>query len=134
LTIDQFHEVKETIEQGDPMILTGEGYSIEFNSALRRIEIIGQLRLNSINKYDDIVTFLLEKTTGSDDELILDLTGLEIMNSSGIASLSLYLIKAKELKRKIRILASKKIHWQALSMEDFEDINENIAVEYVTHH
>lgn len=116
------------------MSLTGENYSINYNQDLGRIEVIGQLRLNSIDKYNSIIEFLLDKTSQCQDEVVLDLTGLELMNSSGIASLSLFLIKARETKKKIRILASKLIHWQSLSMEDFEEINEHITVEYVTHH
>ncbi len=45
---------------------------------------------------------------------------LRYINSAGIASLGLFLIKIRDHKKKIKILASKYTHWQATSFKKFK--------------
>ncbi len=111
-----------------------ESYSITYHKTGELIEINGSLKLTSMDHYNDIVDFLIEHTEQSTNGITLDLTGLEMLNSSGIASLSLFIIRAKDSGKNIHILANKDIHWQAISIDDFVDINSNVTIEYITHH
>jgi hypothetical protein len=122
-------------------MLTGVGsmkktdqYNITYHETGELIEINGSLKLTSMDHYNELVDFLIDHTEKSTNGITLDLTGLEMLNSSGIASLSLFIIRAKESGKNIRILANRDIHWQAISIDDFIDINSNVSVEYITHH
>lgn len=110
-----------------------ENYSVEFDSDDQRIVFKGNFRLKTINNYNEIMLFILNCSSYS-DKVILDLSQLEFINSSGIASIGLFLIKLKDTEKKIKIIGSKYINWQISSLKDFQQINNNIEVEYIVQH
>jgi hypothetical protein len=118
------------------MKIVGESYVVEYQSGDNRIVYSGNLRLQSIQSYDEIMNFTLRHALDSPESLILDFTRLEIINSSGIASLGLFLVKLRNEhpEKTITIHASKYISWQAVSLGDLRDLNGNVDLVYVVHH
>lgn len=116
------------------MKIVNQNYSIEFIEIENKILFKGNLRLQSIDAYEEIINFIFERAINTDKILILDFSNLTIINSSGIASIGLFLIKMREYNTKIKIYASKFINWHVSSLRDFKDINENVEIEYIVHH
>jgi len=116
------------------MKIHNNNYSVEFIPEGKKIVFQGNLRLQSIDKYNEIIDFIFTHYNDSEELITLDLTQLSVLNSSGIASLGMFLIRSRETNRKIKILASKYVYWQSLTIEDFKEIHRNLEIEYVVHH
>ncbi len=99
-----------------------------------RILLQGDLRLESVEKYDEIINFISDNTLSSKRPVILDITRLETLNSSGIAALGMLMVEMKRHDREISIIGSRYISWQTLSLEGFKDINEKLSIEFAAHH
>ena len=115
------------------MEIKDKNYSVKFFEDENRIIFKGNLRLKSVEEYNEIMDFIFQSALKSEN-LVIDMTQLNVINSAGIASLGLFLIKIRDHKKKIKILASKYTHWQATSLKDFKNINNNLEIEYVVHH
>ena len=116
------------------MKIVEKNYSIEFISDLNKVIFVGNLRLQSIEKYNEIMELIIEKTKDSSIPFTLDLTNLNFINSSGIASLGILFIELRKFNKKIKIIASKYVNWHVGSLKDFKNINNNIEIEYVVQH
>jgi hypothetical protein len=116
------------------MKINDKNYTIEFIPDLNKVIFVGNLRLQSIEKYNEIMEFIVDNVKDSNEPIILDLTNLNFINSSGIASLGMLFIKLREYDTKIRILASKYVNWHVGSLKDFQNINTNIEIDYVVQH
>ena len=118
------------------MKIQGDTYQIEFIKDENKLIFSGNLRLQSVDSYDEIVDFAISRAMDSDKTLIIDLTRLEIINSSGIASMGLFLVKLRETDpaKCIKMLASKYIYWHSATLKDLKELNNNLEIEYVVHH
>jgi len=116
------------------MNIDNENYSIEYIDHENMFILKGNLRLQTIDKYNEIMDFITRHAMKSDKPLTLDLTGLTSLNSSGIASLSLFLVNMKKSDKTIKIIGSSYIKWQSLSLTDFKELNSNIDVELIVQH
>lgn len=116
--------------------ITGESYTVEYTDKEHKITFTGFFRLQSIESYDEIMNFILHYALDYDRPLALDISKMEFINSSGIASLGLFLVKLRDTnsEKKIKIIASKYIYWQAHSLKDLKDLNENLVIDYIVHH
>ncbi|MDX9701115.1 MAG: hypothetical protein RBT55_16185 [Rhodocyclaceae bacterium] len=100
--------------------LKGEGYRVEFDPATRCIAMTGALRLGGLSEYAPI-SELLESALCDDAQLTLDLSGLEFLNSSGIATLSKFVITARNRKTcALQVLGSNDIAWQGKSLNNLK--------------
>lgn len=100
--------------------LTGEGYEIEYVAAAEQVVFKGALRLGGLPEYAPIVellnTALLAHTT-----LTLDLSQLEFLNSSGIATLSKFVITVRNRgDRTLRVIGAANIPWQGKSLKNLQ--------------
>lgn len=111
-----------------------EKYSIEYINDENKIVFKGELLLKSIENYNEIMDFIFEYAKSMEEPLILDLTQLKIINSSGIAALCLFLIKIKNDDIRITVHASKYIGWQVYSLKDLKQLNDNVEIEYIVLH
>jgi hypothetical protein len=116
------------------MKMSDVNYSVEFIKTDNKVIFKGNLRLQSVEEYNEIMDFVFNCAINSETILLIDMTQLSVINSSGIASLGLFLIKMRDYQKKIKILASKYVHWQSVSLKDFKEINEDVEIEYVVHH
>lgn len=116
------------------MIINNEDYSIEYIEQDNMFILRGNLRLQTIDKYNEIMDFINKYSRNSEKTLVLDLTGLKTLNSSGIASLSLFFVNLKKSAKRVKVVGSSYIKWQSLSLMDFKELNENIDVEFIVQH
>ncbi len=114
--------------------MNGDGYSLSFFPDDSKLVIRGNLRLDSVYSYDEIVNFVTDAFKRSGGEFHLDLTRLETLNSSGIAALGMFLVKSKEDLRPIKVMGSRYITWQAMSLESLKDLRSNLSIEMIVEH
>ncbi|PTD97066.1 slr1659 superfamily regulator [Pseudothauera lacus] len=100
--------------------LAGDGYQAEFDSAAGCVRLCGSLRLGGLTEYAPI-SQLLEDALDGRSALTVDLSTLEFLNSSGIATLSKFVISARNRKDcALTIRGSSTIPWQGKSLNNLK--------------
>lgn len=100
--------------------IEGDGYRAEFNADTRCVSLEGSLRLGGLTEYAPI-SQLLEQAAAGRDALTVDLSKLEFLNSSGIATLSKFVITVRNHKRcALTIRGSQNIPWQGKSLNNLK--------------
>lgn len=100
--------------------LAGEGYAVEFSPEEDCVRMSGALRLGGLAEYAPI-SQMLEDALQERKQLVLDLTELEFLNSSGIATLSKFVISARNHQQcALVIRGSNEIAWQGKSLNNLK--------------
>ncbi|WP_018231556.1 slr1659 superfamily regulator [Thioalkalivibrio thiocyanodenitrificans] len=100
--------------------LSGEGYKVELDAETDSVRLIGALRLGGLAEYAPL-SQLLEDALDDRTELTIDLTELEFLNSSGIATLSKFVISARNRQHcALAIRGSEAIAWQGKSLKNLK--------------
>lgn len=83
------------------------------------VSIRGSLRLNGMDEYAPILDAL--RTPLANAGMTLDLSGLEFLNSSGIAMLSKFVIEARSIEgMQLTINGSAQVPWQGKSLKNLQ--------------
>lgn len=102
------------------MKLEGENYQLETSDDNTQVTLTGALRLNGFDEYAPILE-ALRAGTGDGRHLTLNLSGLEFLNSSGIAMLSKFIIEARNCSgMALTIQGAASIPWQAKSLKNLQ--------------
>jgi hypothetical protein len=111
-------------------VITGETYSLDWDPEARSAALKGILRLNGLEEYAPISRFLLDAVPQG--SMILDLRGLEFLNSSGIATLSKFVIEIRNRKSvDLTILGSKAVAWQSKSLVNLSKLMPTLRMEFI---
>ena len=113
------------------MEIKTEKYSVEYIRNDREITFKGILRLIGKDEHREIFELLTEAandTTGL--PLTLDMSKLQFLNSSGISSLSMFIIKMRQLDKDITILGSNSIPWQSKSLRNFQKLYKKVVITF----
>ena len=103
------------------MEITGENYTISYESDTATVNFQGSLRLGGMAEYKPIVEILNHAIAQSPPTITLNLEELEFLNSSGISMLSKFIIGIRKKKTiSIVIQGSKKIPWQGKSLKNLQ--------------
>jgi len=106
-------------------------YSIIQDPETSTVVIQGFLRLDGMEEYQPIMDLLLDAVEGA-STFTLDLTGLEFLNSSGISTLSMFVVKVRERKDVHLVLkGSDKVLWQTKSLKNLQRLMPSLTLEYV---
>jgi len=111
------------------MEINTDKYSINYIKGKRIIKMSGTLRLQDKDEYReifDLLTKAANETTGL--PLIVDMKDLIFLNSSGISSLSLFIIKMRQLDKDISILGNKEVPWQVKSLSNFQRLYGKVEI------
>ncbi len=101
------------------MEIKGENYSVTYDPAAAAIKCRGSLRLYGASGYADIVNLLNDAAERHPPAISLDLRELQFLNSSGINTLSKFVIKVRNLKvSRLAVLGSGKFPWQKKSLKN----------------
>ena len=102
------------------MNIEGENYSLIYDEAANQVAISGSLRLNGLEEYKPILD-ALNQGIEAGSSMQLDLSGLEFLNSSGIAMLSKFIINARSKDGfALTITGSTKVPWQGKSLKNLQ--------------
>ncbi len=113
------------------MIIKTEKYLVEYIRKDRQITFEGILRLLGKDEYREIFELLTKaanETTGL--PLTLDMSKLQFLNSSGISSLSMFIIKMRQLDKDITIIGSNSIPWQSKSLRNFQKLYRKVVINF----
>ena len=100
--------------------IQGENYKAIYDDAQKTVILEGTLRLRGIEEYDEIAN-LLDAILKENSAATVDVRKLEFLNSSGIAMISRFIIKARKVTGlSITIQASKQIPWQGKSLKNLQ--------------
>jgi len=113
------------------MEIKTDKYSVKYIRGNRQIIFEGILRLLGKDEYReifDLLTIAANETTGL--PLTLDMSKLQFLNSSGISSLSMFVIKMRQLDKDITILGSNSIPWQSKSLKNFQKLYKKVIITF----
>jgi hypothetical protein len=105
------------------MNLVAEDYTLEFSAASHTACFKGAMRLSSMRAYDVVKDFLHRAAAQVPNGalLTLDVTGLQFLNSSGITTLSMFVIAIRDSKKcQLTIKGSRSVAWQYKSLGNFK--------------
>ncbi len=109
--------------------LSGENYAARCDVADHRVTLTGTLRLNGLAEYAPVVALLSEAAAGA-ASMTLDVSGLEFLNSSGIAVLSKFVIEARNRgDLALTIIGSTAIPWQGKSLQNLKRLMPSLSIE-----
>jgi hypothetical protein len=112
--------------------ISGDKYSIDLDDATSTVTFKGSLRLGGPGEYKPIADLLSNLAEKEPDIVTLDLSQLEFLNSSGISTLSKFVISLRK-KRTTQavILGSKNIPWQGKSLQNLQKLMPGLKLEMV---
>jgi len=101
--------------------IKGESFEIQMEDDNSTVVFRGALRLSGTEDYAPILDLLKSTLAGPARPIVLDLTALDFLNSSGITMFSRFVIEARDQAGiNLQILASESIHWHARSLKNLQ--------------
>jgi hypothetical protein len=108
-----------------------EEYSIFHDATSNTVVIKGFLRLDGMQEYKPIMEALLG-TLDNVQDLTIDVRDLEFLNSSGISTLSMFVVKVRERKDvHLTLRGSEAVLWQTKSLKNLQRLMPSLTLEYV---
>ncbi len=114
--------------------LQATNYSIEYFNDENKFSLYGKLKLNNIENYDEIMRFIYNNASNTGNSIILDLSGIRQINATGVTAICLLMIKMRDFKIPIEIIADKYAEWHKSTLHELEELNENVITSFVTVH
>lgn len=109
-------------------IIDGGNHRVAYDPAAGRVVLTGIMRLNGMAEYAPIVD-LLNRSIAEKAVLTVDVSGLEFLNSSGIAVLSKFVIEARNHQTELTIRGSRNIAWQGKSLTNLQRLMPTLAMD-----
>jgi anti-anti-sigma factor len=111
------------------MHITGDDFEVLYDPDRAQIIFTGKFRLQG-NEYAEIAE-LLNKAADSDPELItLDLRDLRFLNSSGINTLSKFVIRIRKRDvSQVLVKGSAEVPWQKKSLRNLQRLKSDLVLE-----
>ncbi|WP_395684753.1 STAS domain-containing protein [Aestuariivirga sp.] len=89
----------------------------------------GTLRLSGTDAYQPILDLMQQVLTEKPQNVVLDLTQLEFLNSSGINLLAKFTIELrKQPDVAMKVLGSTKIPWQSKSLPNLQKLHKGVEL------
>ncbi|MBM9592477.1 hypothetical protein JWG41_19795 [Leptospira sp. 201903075] len=106
-------------------------YNIQYNEATKTVKFVGSIRLQNLPAYEPIKLFLRDAAKLSQGSaLTLDFRDLQFVNSSGITTLSMFIIDSRKTAAyQIKIQGSTNISWQSKSLSNFKKLWDQVVLE-----
>lgn len=110
----------------------GAEYSVEYSAGTNTVAFIGTIRLQTTDEYAPIME-LLQAVHGSleaDQTMGMDFRQLRFLNSSGINTISRFIITARKADSVgINILGNQDIYWQQKSLKNLQRLWPKVQIE-----
>ncbi len=115
------------------MEVTTDKYSIVYNSATAKVVCTGSLLLNGIKEYEPILKVLNTAAEEQQpDRLVVDMSGLKFLNSSGINMMTKFVIGVSDIKTltfTLTVVCDKKVAWQEKLSKNLRRLMPTLIVE-----
>ena len=110
----------------------GDEYSVEYNQEINSVSFIGTVRLQTTEEYEPMMGLLAKAHGGTQNGnlLTLDFRQLRFLNSSGINSISRFVITARKADRvSLKVLGNEEIYWQQKSLSNLQKLWPKVQIE-----
>ncbi len=104
-------------------------YSVRVSKDYATVILTGTLRLQGREQYQEVTGLLTEAADKSSATLTIDMRGLIFLNSSGISTLSLFIIEMRKRRKDIRIVGSKAVSWQTKTLYNFKRLYDQVEID-----
>jgi len=113
------------------MVLIAGESQLTFNNFTSTVVFEGSMRLANLTEYEKVSEFLKDSAKSVEKNLILDLSRLNFLNSSGITTLSMFIIGLKKLQvTKLKVIGSHSISWQEKSLPNFNKLWHEVEIAF----
>ncbi|MBE9102312.1 slr1659 superfamily regulator [Vacuolonema iberomarrocanum] len=113
------------------MDINTEEYSILHDATSNTIVIKGFLRLDGMEEYKPIMDVLLGALENARN-LTINVRDLEFLNSSGISTLSMFVVRVRERKDvHLTLQGSEAVLWQTKSLKNLQRLMPSLTLEYI---
>ncbi len=110
--------------------LDGEGFTVEYDSDDGRVALKGTMRLGGMSEYAPVVE-ILHEAMEQHSAMELDLAKLEFLNSSGIATLSKFIIAVRDSgNTQLTVTGSESIPWQGKSLNNLQRLMPALELQF----
>ena len=108
----------------------GEGYAIRYDAATATLICEGSFRLRGGEEYEPILKLMMQAADARPETLTLDLRTLEFLNSSGINTLSKFILEVrKHNASQVVIKGSSQFPWQSKSLTNLQRLMPGLQME-----
>lgn len=106
-------------------------YNIQYDEATKTVKFNGSIRLQNLPAYEPLKLFLRDAAKMCQGSLLtLDFRDLQFVNSSGITTLSMFIIDSrKSATCQIKIQGSLNVSWQSKSLSNFKKLWDQVVLE-----
>ncbi|EOQ96462.1 hypothetical protein LEP1GSC195_3724 [Leptospira wolbachii serovar Codice str. CDC] len=106
-------------------------YNIQYDEATKTVKFTGSIRLQNLPAYEPIKLFLRDVAKLCQGTLLtMDFRDLQFVNSSGITTLSMFIIDSrKSAAYQIKIQGSLNVSWQSKSLSNFKKLWDQVVLE-----
>jgi hypothetical protein len=112
------------------MEIRGEDYLVNYNSTRNAVEFSGTLRLRDSVEYQNLSDMLQTVYSNAPAELVLDFKNLQFLNSSGINTISKFIINARKSEGvQIKIIGNNEVSWQQKSLRNLQKLWASVQIQ-----
>jgi len=110
--------------------IVNDDYTVQYNSETKTVICSGTFRLTG-SEYAAITEILNTAADAKPDVLTLDLTGLKFLNSSGINTLSKFIIRLrKHQASQVNVKGNSEFAWQKKSLANFQKLLPGLTLDF----
>ena len=112
------------------MDISHDDYQVRFDEAEGVVTCQGSFRLRSGEEYQPILDLLIHAADAMPEVLTLDVRELQFLNSSGINTLSKFVLQVRKHKAsQVVIKGNASFPWQAKSLKNFQRLLPGLQLE-----
>ncbi len=112
------------------MDITHDDYEVHYDESSATITCHGSFRLRGGPEYQPILDLLTGAADAKPETLTLDVRELNFLNSSGINTLSKFILQVRKHKTSQVVIKGSSAHpWQAKSLRNFQKLLPNLKLE-----
>lgn len=113
------------------MEINGENYSVIYDPTTVTVTCEGKLRLYGTAGYTDVMDLLNAVADQKPETITLNLHGLQFLNSSGISTLSKFVIRIRKHKAsQLVIQGTHHFPWQLKSLGNLQRLMPSLKLEF----
>ena len=112
------------------MVITHDTYQVHYDPDTATVTCQGSFRLRGGEEYAPILQVLLEAADAKPATLTLDVRTLQFLNSSGINTLSKFVLQVRKLNASQVVIQGSSQHpWQQKSLKNFQRLLPGLQLE-----
>lgn len=108
------------------MGINGEHFDVEENG--RTVTLRGIIRFNGVEEYKQMLDIFQQVAQKNNGNILLDICGLNLLNSSGITSLCKFAIQCRKDNLHLSIKWNDKIQWQSHTVKNLQRLSPGLEL------